>query len=62
MNYVISFNDPTSHVLDKTGQKSTIKLDDAMKFSDQESALIYIGKHGREISQIGTGAVPSKLS
>ncbi|WP_226554807.1 hypothetical protein [Celeribacter naphthalenivorans] len=62
MNYVISFDTPSSHVLDKTGLKSTGKLDEAMKFTDHESALKYIEKHNKEISQVGTGAVPSKLS
>ena len=62
MNYVISFEMPSSHVLDKTGQKSTGKLDEAMKFSDHESALEYIDIHNEQLSQVGTGAVPSKLS
>lgn len=61
MKYVITFDMPSSHVLDSTGTRSTFHLDEAMTFKDQRSAESYLLEHSEAIKEIGTGAIPSKL-
>ncbi len=61
MTYVISFDEPSSHHLDKSGQKTTSLIEDAMTFSSDDVALNYLERNQEQIERLGTGAVPSRL-
>lgn len=60
MIYVITFEMPSSHCLDKSGQESTVNLDAAMKFPNEDEAFRYLEEHRAQIEEIGQGAIPSK--